>query len=770
MPEQEELRLTVTLADNASAGLEKLNEQIKQLGSGASQQHVEKFKRETNELTRIVKDMTGGVGEAFKALGMLRGGFAAGASGIALFGIEVVRQIKDLQAYSDKIRQLNQEARQIGVNPGQLKSVLDQLEAFGISGDAAASSIASVAAKIADLNREGSQVRQNLLKQAGPDAQAVQNMRDYLDRLRDAKTLAEQLNVMREGGEQVYRNALRETGSTQEAANRRNEFWSKQGYNALLAAGGNLRELSAEEQRLADERAKRADAYSNQLGQIESKWKDIVGIFKDEQLASGPLLWGLQAADKLLDIILNKLKEARKDANKPVFEDESVLGHYTRRFLGIAPPAAAAPPKDPQKQSEDNTDQLKKLSGVLQETNSILLQPASLRGGGMGGGGMGGGLVQLASLGMPATARAPSRFGGGYGGGDGTAGASPYSVAKGGDPRGLEQYIRETATKYGVDPDTAVKVAASEGLANPQGDIKGGRARSFGAFQLFTGGGLGNEFQMETGLDPSDPRNEKATIDYALKNVARTGWGPYHGAARVGIGPRAGIGINGQTAGPGTGAGAGGAMAGGSVPKPVLDEAKALLIRGGGSGELQQFMASKGYPRSGAWCGQFTASVVTEAGGKPPRNAAVASNWLTWGEHVDPADVREGDIAVRTRSRYGGRTMPGQTGSHVGIVGGVGEKTIDMVGGNQVRPVQPRNRWSGEWEYRRAQADRRQLDATQATETKVNGSGKITVDVNAPKGTHVGAEGGGLFKDVEINRQTQMLPASRGPADYEMPL
>jgi hypothetical protein len=202
----------------------------------------------------------------------------------------------------------------------------------------------------------------------------------------------------------------------------------------------------------------------------------------------------------------------------------------------------------------------------------------------------------------------------------------------------------------------------------------------------------------------------------------------------------------------------------------VLDEAKALLIRGGGSGELQQFMASKGYPRSGAWCGQFTASVVTEAGGKPPRNAAVASNWLTWGEHVDPADVREGDIAVRTRSRYGGRTMPGQTGSHVGIVGGVGEKTIDMVGGNQVRPIQSRNRWSGEWEYRRAQADRRQLDATQAAETKVNGSGKITVDVNAPKGTNVGAEAGGLFKDVEINRQTQMLPASRGPAEYETPL
>jgi hypothetical protein len=46
---------------------------------------------------------------------------------------------------------------------------------------------------------------------------------------------------------------------------------------------------------------------------------------------------------------------------------------------------------------------------------------------------------------------------------------------------------------------------------------------------------------------------------------------------------------------------------------------------------------------------------------------------------------------------------------------------------------------------------------------KVEGSGKISVDVNAPKGTRVGAQGRGLFKDVEINRQTQMEPAKRGP-------
>ena len=45
-------------------------------------------------------------------------------------------------------------------------------------------------------------------------------------------------------------------------------------------------------------------------------------------------------------------------------------------------------------------------------------------------------------------------------------------------------------------------------------------------------------------------------------------------------------------------------------------------------------------------------------------------------------------------------------------------------------------------------------------EQRVVGTGKLTVDVNAPKGSRVGAEGGGLFKSIEVNRQTQMEPAS----------
>ncbi|KYK50055.1 hypothetical protein A1D31_22345 [Bradyrhizobium liaoningense] len=800
--EQEELRLTVTLADNASSGLAKLNEEIKQLGSGAGQQSIEKFKRETTEITDRVKGMGREVGEANKGLGMLRSGLALGSAGLALFGAEILRQTKIVLDYADKIRTLNQQARAIGVNPAQLKNIQDQLAAFGVSGETAARGLASVSEKMSDLQRRGSQVAQELRKNAGSDPESIRNMDAYINRLRNAKDITEQINIIREGGEQVYQNAIRAGASTQEAANRRTRFQQMQGYDAALAHAGAIKELNAEEQARADERLKRAGDLSLQLGQIKKKWEDIV------ETSNQPMLQNLKAVFEFIDPILDKLKIFQewqaKDTSLPpvgtplekIDRPESEKG-WLERFGDYW--------RGPEKSMDELRKSMDEQRKVLQEMNDRIkggpgsFQPTGFSGGGMGGGiipatyspggggpfgpsggGGGGGFRsgsgfslmpngQTAGPGSGAGAGSTPAAGGGGGGAPGV-GAARGRVAEGGDPRGMESYIRQQAAANGIDPDTAVAVAKSEGLASFQSTARtkgGAREESWGAFQLYTGGGLGNEFQKQTGLDPRDPKNEKATIDFALKHASQKGWGAFHGAKNTGIGRWAGIGGgNGQTAGAGTGAGAGGSMAGGSVPKPVMDEAKALLIRGGGSGELQQFMASKGYPRSGAWCGQFTASVVTEAGGKPPRNAAVASNWLTWGEHVDPADVREGDVAVRTVNRAsagGGRAMPGNVGSHVGLVGGVGDRTIDMVGGNQGRPVQSRNRWSGEWEFRRAQADRAQIDQAQAASTKVEGTGKISVNVNAPKGTNVGAEGGGLFKKVEISRQTQMSEAPRGP-------
>ena len=117
------------------------------------------------------------------------------------------------------------------------------------------------------------------------------------------------------------------------------------------------------------------------------------------------------------------------------------------------------------------------------------------------------------------------------------------------DVAGMSSYIMKAAQERGIDPQTALAVAGSEGLnANPadgwQSSVvkDGKRERSYGPFQLYIDGGLGNSFMESTGLDPRDPTTWQAQVDYALDHASKKGWGAWYGAKNTGIGDMQGIG------------------------------------------------------------------------------------------------------------------------------------------------------------------------------------------------------------------------------------
>jgi hypothetical protein len=121
------------------------------------------------------------------------------------------------------------------------------------------------------------------------------------------------------------------------------------------------------------------------------------------------------------------------------------------------------------------------------------------------------------------------------------------------DDKWMEKEIRANAKKHGIDPNVAVRVWRSEGGSskNYQSKIKrdgkgsdGGREASYGPYQLYTGGGLGNEYQEKYGVDLSadnSPEGLSRQIDFALGKAKKVGWKPWYGAAKAGIGDRDGI-------------------------------------------------------------------------------------------------------------------------------------------------------------------------------------------------------------------------------------
>ena len=115
----------------------------------------------------------------------------------------------------------------------------------------------------------------------------------------------------------------------------------------------------------------------------------------------------------------------------------------------------------------------------------------------------------------------------------------------------LEIMIRNSATQRGMDPEVAVRVWRSEGGTAYQSNIsrdgkgsEGGKEASYGPFQLYTGGGLGNDYEEKYGVDLKDdntPEGIQRQIDFALNQAIKKGWGPWNGAKEVGIKPRDGL-------------------------------------------------------------------------------------------------------------------------------------------------------------------------------------------------------------------------------------
>jgi hypothetical protein len=128
----------------------------------------------------------------------------------------------------------------------------------------------------------------------------------------------------------------------------------------------------------------------------------------------------------------------------------------------------------------------------------------------------------------------------------GYASGGVVGLARGGQVGGIEAYIRQSALRQGIDPDIAVRVARSEGGLSDlvrQSDVykNGVREQSYGPFQLYLGGGLGNR-ALKAGIDPRNPEHGWKAIDFALAEAKNRGWGQWYGAAKAGIGDWQGIG------------------------------------------------------------------------------------------------------------------------------------------------------------------------------------------------------------------------------------
>ncbi|HEY2242747.1 MAG TPA: hypothetical protein VGH47_00815, partial [Xanthobacteraceae bacterium] len=682
---------------------------------------------------------------------------------IAGIGFAIAAQLKSLKEYSDHMTDIGNAAQSLGVASGSLRNIEQAFERVGKTAGDARTVIGDIQKLQADLARPGSEIRFQLFQHAHSD-EAIRNTELYLDRLDRAKTIEEKIEVIRQGGEGVYRANLQ---YGEQIARQREKEWLQIQHQseAIIALQEKIRPMSPEERAAFEARRKHAQDFEKQSEALAQTWEHITDLWKDSAIV-GLLATVKSIAEygKIYADAMDKAQNAAEKTNKEIPSPENFWDRInpldpvnrarSRRYFELQnDPAAPAHPLD--------------------IDPKVLEQYRSPMGGGVG-----------PSLG----GAAPQFFAGG--GGDGGDGKKPFweywrpstniednrrgQFSGGQDSPGGQ--LAETNRQLKMLNDNLFEMLHPAGAV---GGAPGGFGGGFGA--LGGGGGM-----------PGAP-----------------GGGGLGGAGQISVPPY------GSHVGPGTGAGAGETSPHGTLGGDAFDP----FTRGAGGGGG----AAPGGKGGNAWIAQQRAGFAKELQDPNVRTQVAAmlhSEDPTAGPAAVESLMNRAAFAHKTLSQmlhsgFYGPINRGELGGHIAALrrnpklnaqmnryidqalagsdvikghtdqGGPGDPNFawerahgGVMMGHEVYGDWLRGRGTTAWReaFERgaaggAAADRTAMDSHAVQTHKVEATGKLTANINAPKGTDVTLEGGGAFSKIELNRQTQMQPARTGPvaSDYSTP-
>ena len=194
--EQEELRLTVSLVDHASAGIVALRNQIAGLTSGQAKQSFDTFQRQQKEMGNQIKELAGLAIGGEKALLGYIGKFGA-------LGLAASAGIAAMKSYSAALTDINNLSKTLGVPAANIKNVVDQMARWGISAKDAQATVAGLTRAVVDLGRIGSPAYADLMRKSGLYSGAMQQLVQQLEATANAE---DQINLIVKAGETIQKN------------------------------------------------------------------------------------------------------------------------------------------------------------------------------------------------------------------------------------------------------------------------------------------------------------------------------------------------------------------------------------------------------------------------------------------------------------------------------------------------------------------------------------------------------------------------------------
>lgn len=736
MAEQEELRLTVTVDDRATAQLQGLRGQLASMGTGAQAAGMERMRRQSVEVGQGV----GSLSEAMRAMatraGVVGGVVGAVAGKLVDLGIQFVQRATDVKAYSEALLTLHRNAQFAGTSAAQFQANMDLMrESSGVGAEQAAAGLQKFGEVWVDLQRQNSQARRTLTQ--GLAGQDLRNMQNLLTSMAQTDTTSA-MNLYLDYADRIEQFWI-DQGQAARGAQVRREFLARGGLEGV-ESGRRFAPVSPEDVARENARKEAAKAYREDSEAIATAYDRMVksaaailmssqgtggatGIIKDNMLAAAT------AAETLEDNLRKAQAAADKAAPQPgttgkpgdewwqqfnPLNPANIAREKAAREAAGLPPLQ--PPTTPPPRQVDQEQRLREFNERERQRRE----------------------QEERDRGPPPAPTGPTRP------------SAPVVRPPGAAPIRIPPAPQPLAAAPPAEPP--VEPAAPAAPAAPAPDLAEQQRREAEAERRRQAARLrGGQPQPAPPPPPPPP-----TGPPPVEAVPQMFFGGQVSTAmplrRFTPDPNF---LAGRERDLGT---AGGAIEDrraldeqATQTRALTDELQRLNTtlreRGGTADQAQPPTLRE--PVSGETLGldaigtQPQPIIVPPSPPPQPIIVPFAERFGDWSQaqpaRATPGPERGSELAPQQDDRA--PPPSAFEGSRIGMMGGA---AMDQ---SQV-----------------AQAlDAKALDRAAARDVNVNGTGKISVDVRAPAGTRVNAQGQGLFKRTEITRQTQMMPAEYGP-------
>lgn len=738
--ELQELQLRVALIDEASLGVTKLRDELRQLSEGTGKRSLDRFRSEQAEFGKQIKELSELAEGGGKKLSDYVGKFGAAGAAFGGFAAALAVGLYSLKEFADRITDLANKAKVIGMDPATMQNIIEQYERLGVEASTTEKNLSGFSEAIAEINRIGSQRRMEMIQAAGAWGEVMDK---GIARIQAQTSWEDKLNEVLTQAQNVYDNRLAETnGNIADANKAENDFLKLWNLDPSVKILRNLDRVTEERKKIIEQRAKLAADYRRTFTELGQEWTDLLDDIRTSALASdGTIVTGLRLAVDLVKALHELWRQPW-------------VGTATKAAVGAG--ARAIPGV-----------------GTAITTIDLLKQ-------GLGGGG---GAPPVAAGGESESFE--GRFGNWPQGGGATRllsdeGAQPSGGKEGFSTPGFSKGWEWMRRSENIEDRRQFDQSMTQGddyvraLNDNTAEVK----RMNENFKLLDQGqvelkGLGGLPGFTTGGGGGG----------GFGGGAPGGGGGFGGDGGGGGRPQglmsAPSAPYGSDAGPGTGAGA---VPGGTVPKlgaqpPPSDGkggvSRAYERRRGEPGEFN-------YAATGVFgkAGENLTTVKFKNGQTAVVNKNIAERYTGFiNEMIDkgyPVDVRGGGgYAMRSKRGGGGLSMHSY-GAALDInvaKNQMGGRTTDMPPDVEETAWKHGLSWGGRFgdpmhfepmspaaiaSKQKQLAERGIVDTASQDKgvrsVKVETNGTLTADVNAPKGTDVKVEGGGAFNKTETNR------------------